>query len=208
MPPFSEKTSVSIADEELVRLFTAGEPAAYEALVRRHQDRVFSMCVRLLGDRAVAEEVAQDVFINMHRNLHRFRGDSRFTTWLHRVVVNHCKNKMMYQGRRHQHRHDSIDLGIGPDGETMRRELPDKSQGAEERMVNQELYAALEEGISALPEDQRAIVLLRDVEGLSYDEIGATLDLAEGTVKSRLHRARLELKGRLSALLEGRSRRR
>ncbi|MCK6528707.1 sigma-70 family RNA polymerase sigma factor [Myxococcota bacterium] len=196
-----------VEDEELIRRFLDGDRSAYEALVRRHQDRVFSTCFRLLRDRAVAEEVAQDVFVNVYRNLHRFRGDSRFTTWLYRVAINHCKNKMSYLHRRQHSRHDSLDRPIElRGGEQVRRELPDPAEGADASLLDRELKEALERGIQALGEDQRTIVMLRDVEGLSYEEIGAALDLAEGTVKSRLHRARLELKSRLAGLLEGRGR--
>jgi RNA polymerase sigma-70 factor (ECF subfamily) len=191
-------------DEELVRRFLAGERSAFEALVRRHQDRVFGLCVRLLGSRTWAEEAAQDVLIRVYRSLHQFRGDSRFSTWLYRVTLNHCRNVQAYRARRHEKRHDSIDAEVDEEeGGGRRRELPDGSADAEAELLKQQRLHVLEDELAKLDPLWKEILVLRDVEGMSYDEIGAALGLAEGTVKSRLHRARAELLARVSRRMKG-----
>ena len=97
------------SDEELVRRFLGGQRGAFEVLVKRHQDRVFGLCVRLLGIASLAEEAAQDIFVRVYRSLDSFRGDSRFSTWLYRVTLNHCRNVHAYRARRMEQRHDSLD---------------------------------------------------------------------------------------------------
>ena len=186
------------ADEELVQRFLGGETRAFEVLVTRHQNRVFGMCVRLLGTRSQAEEAAQEVFVKVYRNLARFRGDSRFTTWLYRVTINHCRNVQAYRARRHEKRHESIDAQVeGPDGPRPKRQLADDQPSAQDKMEGAERSRMLHEELTRLEDFQREVLVLRDVEDLSYEEIGGLLDLAPGTVKSRIHRARSELKGRI-----------
>ncbi len=189
-------------DGELVRRFLEGDGQAFEALVVRHRNRVFGLCVRLLGSRTYAEEAAQEVFVKVYRNLARFRGDSKFTTWLYRVTLNHCRNVQAYRARRHEKRHDSLDArtededGLGP-----KRELPAGGASAEDELLKGERLAFLREEMARLDPIWREILLLRDVEGLSYEEIGVALELAAGTVKSRIHRARGELRRRLTRRL-------
>jgi len=173
----------------------------FEVLVRRHQDQVYSMCVRMLGKPAVAEEVAQDVFIAVYKNLDRFRGDAKFTTWLYRVVVNHCKNKQSYLIRRKTDRHDSMDQGKETEEGEMKRELPSPNIGPEKASLQLERHRILEAGLQQLSDDQRNIIVMRDLRGMPYDEIAEILEVAEGTVKSRLHRARAALKTKVGRVL-------
>lgn len=186
------------SDEELVRRFLGGQRAAFETLVVRHQDRVYGLCVRLLGSQSLAEEAAQDIFVRVYRSLDSFRGDSRFTTWLYRVSLNHCRNVMAYRTRRHEKRHDSLDQGREDEnGDELFRDLPDDEPLAEDRLLTTERLEVLAEELAHLDPLWREILVLRDVEGLSYDEIGRLLDVPPGTVKSRLHRARADLLVRL-----------
>ncbi len=182
-------------DEDLVREFQHSHDGdLFAVLVRRHQDRVFAMCSRILGSPSQAEEVAQDVFIAVYRNLDRFRGDARFSTWLYRVVINHCKNRQAYRARRHELAHEPIDRSKDTGEGEVRRELPSPNPGPERATLARERRAILERGLARLKDDHRAVIVMYDLQGMPYDEIAATLGVAEGTVKSRLHRARNELK--------------
>jgi RNA polymerase sigma-70 factor (ECF subfamily) len=191
-------------DRDLVTRCQKSQPAAFDELVRRYQDRVFNIAFRMLREREVAEEIAQDVFVSVYQHIEGFQGNSKFSTWLFRVVANHCHNKSKYLRRRKHKQQDSLDAPIeGEDGD-LKRELPDDpGRSPEELATRRKMNEAIQEAISHLDEDHRVIVLLRDVEDMSYEEIGEVLGLPEGTVKSRLHRARNELRARLSRMGEG-----
>ncbi|MED5371075.1 MAG: sigma-70 family RNA polymerase sigma factor [Myxococcota bacterium] len=189
-------------DAELVQRFKEGDRNAYSELVRRYQNRVFTLCLRYLrGDREVAEEVAQDVFMALFKALGEFRGDAKLSTWIYRVTINHCKNRSLYRKRRAHGRHESID-GIPEDDDKPQRQLADESSPGSDASVHQrEAKAFLQEALDAMDEEQRQIIVLRDIEDLSYEEISELLDLPKGTVKSRLHRARAELAKKLNRRL-------
>jgi len=196
------------SDGELVRQFLEGDRGAFEQLAQRHQNRIFGFCVRLLGSRSLAEEAAQEVLVKIFKNLHRFRGDSKFTTWLYRVTLNHCRNVQAYRARRHEKRHDSLDATReDDDGPGRKRELPANEPGAEDRLIHGEKLAMLQAELAQLDPIWKEILLLRDVEGLSYEEVGQMLELAPGTVKSIIHRARAELKSRMQRRMKGEARR-
>jgi RNA polymerase sigma-70 factor, ECF subfamily len=164
----------------------AGEVAAFEELVRTHQHRVYGVALRMLGNRAEAEEIAQEVFLRAHRTLADFRGDAKLSTWLYAIASRLCLTRLAAAERRLR-RADGVDLERVADA----REHP----GAE--IERGEVETALRRAIAELPEDRRIVVVLRDLEGLSYEEIAAALDLELGTVRSRLHRARMDLKSKL-----------
>lgn len=186
-------------DRDLVSRCQKGQPAAFDELVRKYQDRVFNLCVRYLREPELAEEIAQDVFVAIYKHVGTFQGTSKFSTWLFRIVANHCHNKSKYLRRRKHKQTESIDRPLETDDGEMQRELPDDPGRSPEELANRRLLnEQIQEAISHLDEDHRVIVLLRDVEDMSYEDIGEILDLPEGTVKSRLHRARNELRTRLS----------
>lgn len=180
-------------DSELVERFKSGDRRAFDELVRRYQHRVFTLAMRWMGDEQVASEVAQDVFIALFRSLKNFRGDAQLSTWIYRVVVNHCKNRRQYRRRRHMNKHEALEGERRGDDDGPKRQfaadgpMPDASvhQSDAERLIR--------EALDQLDEDQRAIIVLRDIEDLSYEEISELLELPRGTVKSRLHRARAQL---------------
>ncbi len=186
-------------DEELVRRFQAGDRAAFAELVRRYQDRVYTLSRRWLGDAAVAEEVAQDVFVAIYRSLAGFRGDARLSTWIYRITVNHCKNRHAWRTRRAAGRHDSLDAPRDG-GEGPARELPSPDAGTDRGIHRSEAAEIVQRALDLLEEEQRVIIVLRDIQDLSYDEIAEVLDLPRGTVKSRLHRARARLARALAEL--------
>ena len=198
-PGSGPRPPASDPDRELVTRCQKKQSGAFEELVRRYQDRVFNLCFRFLREREVSEEIAQDVFVAVYKHIEGFKGDSKFSTWLFRVVANHCHNKSKYLRRRRHKLQDSLDAPIeGEDGD-MKRELPDDPDRSPEELASRRaMNEMIQAAISELDDDHRVIVLLRDVEDMSYEEIGAVLGLPEGTVKSRLHRARNELRAKLS----------
>jgi RNA polymerase sigma-70 factor (ECF subfamily) len=169
----------------LLERLRAGDPRAFEALVIAYQHRVFGVALRMLGSRAEAEEIAQEVFLRAHRALADFRGDARLSTWLYAIASRLCLNRLASPDRRVVRGDEALADVPAP--------APDAAAAAERA----ELEAALRAAIAELPEDRRIVLVLRDVEGLSYEEIAEALALDPGTVRSRLHRARMQLKEKL-----------
>ncbi len=184
-------TTQDVPDAELVRRFREGDRAAYSEIVRRYQDRVFTLCLRWMGDREIAAEVAQDVFLALYRSLPGFRGDSQLSTWVFRVVINHCKNRRLYRRRRQEVRHEPLEGS--PDDDQPVRQIASDDPGTDAPLRAAQAGALLQQGLDQLEEEPRKIIVLRDIQDLSYEEIADLLDLPRGTVKSRLHRARAEL---------------
>ena len=169
-------------DEDLVRRFRAGEPDAFTEIVRRHQQRVYSLCLRMLGEADTAADVAQDTFLTVLRKLESFRGDAAFTTWLHRVAVNACYDELRRKRRRPILHVVSDD---GPEHDPG----PSFADHADEVVGTSHAAAAL----ASIPEEFRVAVVLADVQDLAYDQIAEILEVPVGTVKSRVHRGRLAL---------------
>lgn len=170
----------------LVARLRQGDRHAFEELVIAYQHRVFGVALRMLGNRAEAEEIAQETFLRAHRALPDFRGEARLQTWLYAIASRLCLNRLASPDRRLV-RGDDEALAAAPSDEP----------SAAARLERAERDAAVREAIAALPEERRIVVVLRDLEGLSYEEIGEVLGLEPGTVRSRLHRARLDLKNKL-----------
>ncbi len=185
-------------DRQLVERFKAGDETAFDALVDRHSARAFQIAYGVLGSREDAEEVAQDAFIRMHRALPDFRGEAEFTTWMYRIVTNLARNKYRWNKNRMAEFHDSIDAPVeGDDGEGRKIDLPDTRSTPEEEAVYAELDNALQSELGRLPEAQRQVLVMRNVQDMSYEDIADALKCKIGTVKSRLARAREELCRRL-----------
>ncbi len=189
------------SDAELVQRFKEGDRSAYTEIVRRYQHRVYTLCIRWMGNDRIAEEVSQDVFLALYRALPRFRGDAQLSTWVYRVVVNHCKNRRLYRMRRKQDRHEPLE-GTRRDEDEPARQIPSEGPGTDAGIHRTEAEELVREALELLDEQQRHIIVLRDVEDLSYEEVGELLGLPRGTVKSRLHRARAQLAQILSRKLK------
>lgn len=175
---------------DLLERLRAGDAAAFEALVRTHQHRVFAVALRMLGRRAEAEEVAQEVFLRAYRGIADFRGDSRLSTWLYAITSRLCLNRLA-----------SSDHRPGVEGEETLLRVPSSHGNPGSEAERRELGEALRQAIAALPEERRIVLVLRDLEGLSYEEIAEALGLEPGTVRSRLHRARMEVRSRMEGYL-------
>ena len=151
----------------------------------------------------IAREVAQDVFLALYRSLPKFRGDAQLSTWIYRVVINHCKNKRLYRKRRHVDFHEPLE-GKRVDDDQPERQIAHEGPGTDSTTHQSEAEILVREALEHLDEEQRAIIVLRDVEDLGYEEIADLLGLARGTVKSRLHRARAQLAKVLSRKIDAR----
>jgi RNA polymerase sigma-70 factor (ECF subfamily) len=187
----------AIAPERgLVEQCRTGDPEAFARLVALHEGMVFNMATRLLGDAEEAKDVAQDVFLQVYRTLGRFEGRSRLKTWIYRIVVNHCHNRRRFWRRRGRDRGRTLSELTPADEARLAAAQPHPASPYEEvrRRERAERMQAVLLGLSFA---HRAILLLREVEGLSCEAIAATLRLPEGTVKSRLARAREALRAQL-----------
>jgi RNA polymerase sigma-70 factor, ECF subfamily len=171
---------------EFLSRLRAGDRLAFEELVRTQQHRVYGLALRMLGNAAEAQDVAQEAFLRAHRGLAEFRGDARLSTWLYAIVSRLCLNRLAEGERR-----------LTRDGEEALSRIADARPAPDQTLEQGELAEALSRAIGELPEERRIVVVLRDVEGLAYEEIAEVLELPVGTVRSRLHRARLDLKEKL-----------
>ncbi|HEY1555598.1 MAG TPA: sigma-70 family RNA polymerase sigma factor [Kofleriaceae bacterium] len=182
-------------ERSLLRRLRDRDERAFRELIEAHRDRVFNITFRMLGNRAEAEDVAQEVFITVFKTIDTFREEAKFSTWLYRVAVNHCKNRIKYLARRHDRDRDELDdtTASGVNG-TIGAPLPAAPDHA---LAGAQMEKLLQDAIENLDEEHRVVVVLRDVEDLSIEEICDITGLPDGTVKSRLHRARLALRKKL-----------
>ena len=191
-------------EEKLVERLKRRDEAAFTELMQLYQVKVFHLLFRMLGDKEEARDVAQDVFYTVFKSIDSFRGDSKLSTWIYRVATNHCKNRIKYLGRRARGQkqefnelseQDAVESGTMQTSAAIER--PDQAvEGMESESIVQRALAQLDE-------EHRTLVVMRDIEGLSYEEVQSVTGLAEGTVKSRLHRARLQLKQLVEEMYKG-----
>ena len=189
-------------DDELMERYRAGDEAAFTLLVRRHQQPLINFIARYINDRDSAEDLAQETFIRIFKASRRYKpGQAHFKTWLYHIASNLCKNELRNRGRRNRYRVDSV---IESDGDSEQIDLiesapADAASQPEVALERKELHEAIQRAIAELPERYRLPLVLRDLQGLSYDEISDTLELRSGTTKSRINRARLMLKDKLKS---------
>ena len=183
-------------DRELVAAWQAGDESSFEELVRRHERKVFRLLLRMMGTREEAEDVAQETFLSLHRHGHRFRGDARFSTFIYRVASNAALNRRRTLGRnRARMQKLAVRQSAGDD-------LPGSPRNPEDATIGADLSGQVRKALDALKPSLRLPVVLYDIEGLAYGEIAEVLGVAEGTVKSRIHRARQALRAELEDLLK------
>lgn len=175
-----------------------GDPSALRALIGHYQERVYSFASRMCRSREDAKDVLQDTLLSAVRALRSFRGEGSFTTWMFRIAANACR-KMRRRGKFEPERELSLDEFLPQPGHDGFPEVVDWSETPDTSLARDELRRALEDAITALPEAYRAVLLLRDVEGLSTEGTAQALDLTPQAVKTRLHRARLAVRDRLAA---------
>lgn len=184
-------------DRVIVRRVQAGDKAAFNLLVRKYQYKVINLVSRYVYDNSEVEDITQDVFIKAYRAINGFRGDSAFYTWLYRIAINTAKNYLVAQSRRPPN----------TDVEAQDAELVESGSGLrdigtpESNVLTRELAERVTKAVEELPEDLRTAIMLREIEGLSYEEIALVMDCPIGTVRSRIFRAREAIDKQLSPLL-------
>jgi len=197
------KTSTSSPkdDAALIRAFQAGNKAVFDELVLKHKDKMFNLCYRFLGDYQDANDSAQETFIKVYRSLKKFRFESTFSTWLYRIAVNTCKNKLKSSEYRHRKKMVRLDNPGKSEGTTDSIEIRDKTQSPLVELEKKERLVLIQNAIDSLPPEKKAVVVLCDIEGLSYEEIAHITGYGLGTVKSKLARARLDLRKKLRRVI-------
>jgi RNA polymerase sigma-70 factor (ECF subfamily) len=191
-----------LEDVRLISAFLSGEKEAFDKLVLKYKDRVFNSCYRLLGDYEEANDCAQEVFVKVYRALKNFRSESRFSTWLYRIAANASKNRLASSEYRHARRAARIDdPRDDEDRASLVAEIRDDSLSPLRMLEEEEKERLIQSAINSLPEEQRMVVVLRCVEGLSYEEVAKVTGHNIGTVKSKLARARERLRARLKGMV-------
>jgi RNA polymerase sigma-70 factor (ECF subfamily) len=192
------ETMTENVDLELVRRVQRGDSAAFDLLVRKYQHRVVAQIGRYVHDWSEAQDVAQDTFLRAYRAMGTFRGDAQFSTWLHRIAVNTAKNHLV----AHKRRPPGEDIDI-EDAEQFESALRLRDNDTPEReLMRQEMEQTVMRAVEALPEELRAAITLREVEGLSYEEIAQQMQCPIGTVRSRIFRAREAIDVQLRPLMD------
>jgi RNA polymerase sigma-70 factor, ECF subfamily len=182
-------------DSNLIERVRDGDPSAFEEIMAHYKARIFSMTRHLLGNHQDAEEVTQDAFIRALRGLGRFRGDSSFSTWLYRIAINCARNRHSYWSRRKRDSTLSFDAPLRAEGAaTLGDVVPAEGGSPYDSVVTDDLLDRIREGMKLLSSDHRQILMLRNVDNVSYEEIAKILAISVGTVKSRIARARSDLR--------------
>ena len=194
-------------DRELVERAQQGDGAAFAMLVERHQRQLYRLALRMTGSEADAQEVLQEAFLNAYQKLPLFRGEAQFSSWLYRIAANSALMRLRRKRRAPDTLAEQPLELAGPrfsaEGYLEPASSSDWSQRADEKMMSGELGAAINRAVADLPDDYRTVFLLKDVDGLSNEEIANALDLTVPAVKSRLHRARLALREKLGEFFDG-----
>jgi RNA polymerase sigma-70 factor (ECF subfamily) len=182
-------------EAQFIARLVARDESAFNELVIMYERRVFGLVYRMLGRRDEAEDLAQEVFVQVFKAIDQFRGDSKLSTWIYRIAVNLCKNRSKYLSRRHAGSQDDVDAMVDRAPLSAAKGVSVGEQSRPDEIVEgMQLERVVKHAIAQLEPEFREVLILRDVEDLSYEEIAAVTGLADGTVKSRIHRARSQLK--------------
>ncbi len=184
----------------LVKRAKAKDLSAFEKLVRIHQNRVYALCLKMSGNRDDAQDLAQEAFIRAYRGLHSFRNEAEFGTWLHRITVNVCLNARRKDGGRQIFSLD--DPYQGEDGSELQREVATTNGDPLLALEEKEFLGLVRIALDSLSEEHRTVLVLREVEGYSYDEVARLTKCSLGTVKSRISRARENMRRRMTELAQ------
>jgi len=180
--------------KEIIESCKSGDREAFAEIVLTYQKKVYNIAFRMLGNREEAKELSQEVFLTVLESIKGLKEAVKFESWLTQVTLNHCRNRWKYLKRRQYFKTDSLDDPIETEDGEMERQVFDPSDNPETHFEKKMIRQFVQRGLMKLKEDQREMIVLRDLQGFSYEEIGKMFSLPEGTIKSRLHRARMDLK--------------
>lgn len=195
----------SDTDLQLVERTLAGDQRAYELLVLKYQRRIERLIGRMVRDTDLVQDIAQETFLRAYRALHQFRGDAQFYTWLYRIAVNTAKKTLLEMKRDPVLTESALHINSEEDETSGSRNEPISEETPETVLAAQEIAAAVNAAMDALPEDLRQAITLREIEGLSYEEIASAMECPIGTVRSRIFRAREAISAKVKPLLERQS---
>ena len=187
--PTEPMVSEAISDAECVRKLQRGETDAFETLIRRHQKTIYNLAYRMLGDYDEAAEISQETFLSAYRAIGNFRGDANFSTWLYRIALNHATTRRKTLTTRQQR---TVPMENS-------EPASDPNPGPPESMEKKEIRQRVQQALNRLEPEDAAVILLRDLQDVPYEEVARVLEVPIGTVKSRLHRARQALKSELAS---------
>lgn len=177
-----------VSEKKIIEKVLGGDANAFEELVLRYEKTVYNLALRMVGDRDDAFDMTQEAFIKAYGSLSSFRGDSKFSVWIYRITTNVCLDFLRSKSRKQQ-----VSLTVSDDDEDAQLDIPDPKADPEQQLIKKISMQSVEEGLKTLPDKQRQILVMRELCGMSYAEIGKALSLEEGTVKSRIFRARKRL---------------
>jgi RNA polymerase sigma-70 factor (ECF subfamily) len=199
----SNKENKDLWDEKrLVLSLKEGQEEAFRILIRRYQGKLFGIAYGITLDREESLDIVQDVFLKVYRSIHKFRGESSLSTWVYRVTVNTCLNWQRRWKRRFRWHHRPLERDETGASSELRTDDHDSGKLYEQKELERRMW----DNLKTLPEEARAVFVLKEVEGLSYDEIAETLNIKKGTVSSRLFYVRKKLREALGEYLEGKAR--
>jgi len=187
------KTSPKI-QKEVIESCKAGNEKAFAEIVFHYQKKVLNIAYRMLGNFEEAKDLAQEVFISVFDSIKDLKEEIKFDAWLTQITLNHCRNRWKYLKRRQYFNSESLDDPIETEDGNIPKAIVDPSDSPETLYEKKSIQEFIQRGLLELKEDQRELLVLRDLQGFSYGEMGELLGLPEGTIKSKLHRARMELK--------------
>ena len=190
-----------LPEARLISRLRAGDLAAFEELVAHFERPVFALCFRLLGDAEEARDAAQETFLKIYRGLSGFRGEAGLKTWIYRIAINQAMNQKRWWRRRHRDETISLDITRGQSEATLGSMLPGRGSSPEAEAISSEREHSIMHALGEIKEEYRIALMLREIEELSYEEIGETLSISIGTVKSRIARGREELRRRVKDLI-------
>ena len=177
-----------VSEKKIIEKVLGGDANAFEELVLRYEKTVYNLALRMVGDRDDAFDMTQEAFIKAYGSLSSFRGDSKFSVWIYRITTNVCLDFLRSKSRKQQ-----VSLTVSDDDEDAQLDIPDPKADPEQQLIKKISMQSVEEGLKTLPDKQRQIIVMRELGGMSYAEIGKALSIEEGTVKSRIFRARKRL---------------
>ncbi len=185
---------LSTQENELIKKCQQGDIEAFEKLIASYERKVYTIAYRYMGNREEAEDFAQEAFIKVFRSIKGFRGEASFSTWLYRIVSNVCRDALRKNSRRTE---DSLDCAVTTENGEMQREVVDWSMSPEPMFENHELGQFIQSLIDQLTPEYKAVIIMREIQDMSYEEIAKELHCSLGTVKSRLSRARKALRNKI-----------